>query len=161
MAETSNRLLRTLGNLGLALLNATLILAALCLFLAWRVLASASDVTERFESALTGTAERIAPVAAELGALNEELGGLRAEIAALRAEAGDRGGAALAARLDALEVRLAPLDAGAARLSEMAGTAREAPGAVLDRAVDRAVAAAGAETTAAIARLRGCVPPEA
>ena len=163
MAESEDRVLRTLAHLGLALLNATLILAALCLFLVWRVLTSAEAVAERFETALTTTAARLAPVETQLDALTVEVTGLRADLAGLRAEAGAAGTAgaeALAARLDRLEARLAPLDDGAARLAEVADAAGSDPGAALDRAVDRAVAAAGAEATAAVERLRGCAPPE-
>lgn len=62
---------RSLGNLVLALLNATLILTALCLWLAW----SAFSAAERVSADLRAAAEVVLPLREEAQALTAERGG--------------------------------------------------------------------------------------
>ena len=66
---------RTLKDLLLALLNATLILVALCLFLGWKLASTVDSVTSRFSENLQ-----------IVTALREEAQGIRGELAALRSD---------------------------------------------------------------------------
>ncbi|WP_170414204.1 hypothetical protein [Ruegeria atlantica] len=66
---------KTLKDLLLALLNATLILIALCLFLGWKLAATVDDVTTKF-------AEKVQIVAP----LKEDVQGVRGELTALRSD---------------------------------------------------------------------------
>lgn len=66
---------KTLKDLLLALLNATLILLALCLFLSWKLASTIDGIT-------TGFAEKVQVVAP----LRDEILGIRGELTALRSE---------------------------------------------------------------------------
>lgn len=140
----------TLRNLALALLNATLLLAALVLWLAWRTADTVHEVTEDIDVALVD----LAPLGDGLRGLTAEVAGLRTDLAALRdapAEGMDALGDDLAARIDALETRL---DAASARVDALLSE----PEILIDRAID----ASAGEMKQAIADLRGCtLPPDA
>ena len=71
---------KTLKDLLMALLNATLILLALCLWLAWSVTDRLGEISDQFQLAL---GERINPVAAGLDEVNHSLERLEAEVTAL------------------------------------------------------------------------------
>ncbi len=116
---------RTLWSLVLAVVNATLILLALCLWLGWNVLAEARAVTGGLAQGLA----RLNPVTAELSGLRSEVAGLRGDLAALHGQC--EGVAALSDRLAALDTRL---EVAAAQLD----AAVTDPGPLIDRAVDRA-----------------------
>ena len=95
---------RKLGGLLLAFLNATLIIAALCLWLAWGALSSA----ERVATQINEAAETVLPLRTEIVALAGEIAATRAELVTLRTEgAGDR--VALEQRIAAVEAELARL----------------------------------------------------
>ncbi|NVO55588.1 hypothetical protein HW561_07285 [Rhodobacteraceae bacterium B1Z28] len=66
---------RTLKDLLLALLNATLILVALCLFLGWKLASTVDGITSRFSENLQ-----------IVTALREDAQGIRGELAALRSD---------------------------------------------------------------------------
>jgi hypothetical protein len=119
-------IVRKIGSLILALLNATLILSAICLWLAWGALSSAERVAVQIGEA----AETVLPLRAEIVALTGEITAARSDLAALSTEgAGDR--AALERRIAAVEVELARLTG--------AVTALDAdPEALIDRAVTSA-----------------------
>ena len=76
---------KTLKNLVLALLNATLILIALCLFLGLKVVNRANDITDTFASNLI----KLEPLKDEVAAARAELAGLRSDLADLKAAPGD------------------------------------------------------------------------
>src|SRR6056297_561264 len=100
MAERS--LGRSFGNLVLALLNATLIIAALCLWLAWGALAAAERVSGQIEAA----AQTVLPLRTEIVSLTEEIAAMRADLADLRADgAADR--AALEERIAGVQAEIA------------------------------------------------------
>jgi hypothetical protein len=105
---------RTVGNLVLALTNATLILVALCLWLAWSTLSVARDVSDRIGAA----AETVIPMRAELVRLTEEVAGARADLAALRRDLGGAptAMAGLEARVGGVEAQLSDLNATIAGL---------------------------------------------
>ena len=150
MTTPARRLRRTVGELALALLNATLILAALCLFLAWRAAATVEQVTETVTTAAAGHLAAVAPLRDELGAARGELAALRADLD--RLSAGGAVSDALSARLAAAEARL---DALSDRAGQVIDTLPRDAGALVDRAVTRGVDRAGRWA----AGLRGCTLP--
>ena len=109
MAERS--LGRTLWNLVLALLNATLILLALCLWLGWSLFSSVEHITDD----MTDVVATIRPLRSEIRDLTTEIGETRSNLAALR-----EGGADLQA-CSALEAQLAGAEARVAELTETLG----------------------------------------
>lgn len=103
---TERSLGRTLWTLFLAVLNATLILLALCLWLGWSLFSTVERITDDVAEITT----TVLPVRAEIRDLTTQIGETRGALAALRA-----GGAepelclALEERLVAAEARLAAL----------------------------------------------------
>ena len=119
---------RTLWALLLALLNATLILVALCLWLGWHVLSEARVITGR----LTDSMILLTPV-------TDEIAGLRAEVSALRGDLADmKGQDAGSATMTAFDDRLAKLDSRVTKTGNQIESMIADPGALIDRAVDRA-----------------------
>ena len=99
---------QTLGQLALALLNATLILLALCLWLGWGAASAVRDVSGDMamrKEVLTG--------------LRDDLQGLKAEVAALRSDLA-QGKTPDGPRIDALDTRLATISENLARTAEAA-----------------------------------------
>lgn len=118
---------RTLWSLLLAMLNATLILVALCLWLGWHVLSEARAITGR----LTDGMALLTPV-------TDEIAGLRAEVSALRDDlARVQGQAAGPAALTAFGNRLATLDSRITKMGDRIDAMTADPGALIDQAVDR------------------------
>ncbi|WP_171234485.1 hypothetical protein [Ruegeria sp. HKCCA6837] len=70
---------KTLKDLLLALLNATLILVALCLFLGWLLASKVESITAEFSEAV----QVVAPLREETTNIRTELAALRDELAAL------------------------------------------------------------------------------
>jgi len=134
---------RRIGNLLLALLNATLILAALCLWFAWSALATAERVSEQLGSA----AETVLPMRAEITTLTEEIAAARADLAA-RGPVRDADTSALEARIAGVEAQLAELTAAVSALAAD-------PEALIDRAVTSAFDGLGETVADVIAGLRG------
>ncbi|MDK3016403.1 hypothetical protein [Pseudodonghicola flavimaris] len=122
---------RILKDLLLALLNATLILAAVCLFLFWKASGTARSVMEDF----VGTEQIVGPLRDDLRTLNQELEDLRATLARLEwDETEDRPAALL--RLDQ---RLATLDARMEVAQTRLTTLANMPTRMMDRAVETGV----------------------
>ncbi|MCB1310912.1 MAG: hypothetical protein KDK29_03045 [Sedimentitalea sp.] len=137
---------KTLKNLALALINATLMLIALCLFLAWQLAIKADDITENIAGSLTV----ITPVKDRLEATQAELAGLRADLAAVKAETGDEAGEAmgeLKTRIDALYAKLGEVEAAIAGI-------KTSPEAM----IDQAVTSTAVQVRQGIADFRGCTP---
>lgn len=134
---------RSFRNLFLALLNATLILAALCLWLAWGALSAA----ERVSGQINEAAQTVLPLRTEIVSLTEEIAATRSELANLRSEgAADR--AALAARIAGVETELA-------RLTEAVTELGADPEALIDRAVRSAFEGLGETVANILNGLRG------
>jgi len=141
MAERS--LGRSVGNLVLALLNATLLLAALCLWLAWGALSAAERVSGQIEEA----AQTVLPLRTEIVTLTEEIAATRTELAELRSDgAADRA---------ALEQRIAGVEAELARLTEAVTELAADPEALIDRAVTSAFDGLGDTVADILNGLRG------
>ncbi|MFD0982804.1 hypothetical protein [Tropicimonas aquimaris] len=154
MPSSPSRLRRTLSDLLLAMLNATLILVALCLFLGLRLAGTVEDVTER----LTGNLASVAPLRDGVGEMTEELRALRADLAAVTTQAGEASServAALNARLETLDSRLETAQDRFAELGERIDSAIEDPSAL----IDRAVRAAADQTAQNLAGMAGCALP--
>ena len=134
---------KTLKDLALALLNATLILVALCLFLAWQVVSTARDVTDRLGEELAG----MAPLRGAVLEVRDEVAGLRQDLAALRDGDSPALPEEIQARLDGLEGRL---DGAAERLEALSG----APERLIDHTIETAADAAASR----VMDIRGCVP---
>ncbi|MEX0286960.1 MAG: hypothetical protein AB3N23_20340 [Paracoccaceae bacterium] len=128
--------MKTIKDLLLALVNATLILIALCLFLGLQVVNRANDITATFASNLV----KLEPVKAEVAGVREEVAGLRADLQTLQAGSGELSSAALAG----LETRL---DAVSGRLDGMQATVQEVkslPYDLTDHAIEKAAQEFGA-----------------
>lgn len=105
---------RTIWNLFLAIFNATLILAIIVLFLAWRVMDSAEGVSDNVSS----TVQQFAPVKDEVLELRTELEGTREDLATLAEAAEDNAISDLSddlsqdlnGRLNAIEIQLEQLN---------------------------------------------------
>ncbi|WP_170329184.1 hypothetical protein [Ruegeria arenilitoris] len=140
---------KTLKDLLLALLNATLILVALCLFLGWRLASTVEDITKAFE-------EKIQVVAP----LKDEIRGVRGELAALRSDltniqtSGDVTDIAEKVRISTALVKLDNLEermqSSQARIAEIT----ESPDTLINTAIEKS-----ADVIAdRIIAVRGCVP---
>uniref|UniRef100_A0A2A3K076 Uncharacterized protein n=1 Tax=Alloyangia mangrovi TaxID=1779329 RepID=A0A2A3K076_9RHOB len=139
---------KTIRTLLLALLNATLILVALCLFLALQLGNRIEGITSSFARTLVS----VDPLREELGSMTSELVGLRGDLAALRAGSGETTSEAaqkISARLDKLETRL---DNTSQRIEGLLSN----PEQLIDHAVDRTAE----EIKQGLGTLRGCTPPE-
>jgi hypothetical protein len=133
---------RKLGALLLALLNATLILAAICLWLAWGALSSA----ERVAAQIGEAAETVLPLRAEIVTLTGEIAATRTALATLGTEgAGDRA---------ALERRIAGVEAELARLTAAVTALGADPEVLIDRAVTSAFEGLGATVAEILSGLR-------
>lgn len=135
----------TLKDLVLAMLNATLILLALTLFLGWKFLAAVDTA----RTGLTETLAEAAPLRSEVAAMRSDIRGLREEISLLANRASPDPSALreIGQGMDRLEGRL---DAAQGALNTLArqpedllfGAAQSAAGAFVDR----------------LGALRGCKP---
>lgn len=137
---------KTLKDLVLALLNATLILVALCLFLGWKLAQSVENIQDRVSESLAV----VEPLREQAQGLHADLGGLRDELAEIRAQGqGDpeiRQKLLLAlTRLDQVQSNL---DSAQTRLGDLA----ENPQLLVDYAIRTAVDA----TSERLLVLRGC-----
>lgn len=132
MAHTS--LGRTLRNLAVAMLNATLILVAVCLWLGWSTLSAAERVSLQIGEA----AQAIVPVRAEITGLTAEIAGVRSDIATLGA-----GASADGAAMVALDTRIAAVEAQLADLNDRLAALGADPEALIDRAVRTTFATLG------------------
>jgi hypothetical protein len=140
---TERSLVRSARNLVLALLNATLVLAALCLWLAWSALSAAERVSEQINEA----AQTVLPLRAEIVSLTEEIAATRSELAGLRSDG--------AAEQAALAERIADVEAELARLTEAVTELGADPEALIDRAVTSAFGGLGQTVADILNGLRG------
>jgi septal ring factor EnvC (AmiA/AmiB activator) len=142
---------KIIKDLALALVNATLVLIAICLFLAWRLGATVDGMTATFAENL----ELLAPLRAEVAAMTDEITGLRGDIAALSSQTAE----ASDASLQALEARIAEasarLDATQGRFDQLV----QAPGQMIDRVIEAAMQTGATEFSRAVNDIRGCRKP--
>lgn len=108
----------TLKNLALALLNATVLLVALCLFLALLIMNSAERVSDTFSEAVSA----LTPVRTEVSDINEALQGLRSDVQSLAQRPGaisDDQASALTAQIETVNARLDAVNAQLGQLGEV------------------------------------------
>ncbi len=151
MSETTSRFLRALRNIALAMLNATLILVALCLFLALRL----SDRVDTIMSNATQNLISVAPLREDMQDMTGELAALRGDIATLLGSTGEMtssAGQLVTERIGRFDARLNSVDAKVSALRERIASTEIDPGTLLDRAI----ATASAELAASFAALAGC-----
>lgn len=143
-------MMKTLKNLALALLNATLILIALCLFLAWKVTDKVDDLAGNFAqnlSVVTPLREDIQGVTDELAALRKDLAGLAAQTDTINSAALQR----IQGKVEQAEAKLTTAQQSIRNLTQ-------AP----TRLIDYAIETAADEFAKRATEIRGCgVPPEA
>lgn len=138
---------RVLKDLVLALLNATLILVALCLFLAWKVTDTFDGMTLRLGERL----DAVSPLRDEIKGVRSDIQDLRGDMESLRTLDGS---AAQTAALAALNTKLTALD----EKIEIAQNTIAGFGDTPDNLIDHTVDATATATATLINDLRGCVP---
>lgn len=139
---------KTLKDLFLALLNATLILVALCLFLLLMVANKANSLTETFAKHL----QIVAPLQESVQTTGAEIAALRTDLAELKNQSGEVSSATMARIQDRVETMEAKLDDMKGSLAEL----RTVP----ERLLDQAIKKAGDQAVISVTRIRGCVPAD-
>ncbi|MXN63325.1 hypothetical protein GR183_00280 [Stappia sp. GBMRC 2046] len=119
----------TIKNLLLALLNATLILVALCLALAY----GAASTFERAMDNLGGRIVSIRPVSGELKNLTGELKALRGDLASIR----EQGRESSAEALEKARAKLDEVDRRLAAFGENVEALAQKPDEIIDTALDK------------------------
>jgi hypothetical protein len=146
MAE--RRLSKTLGNLALALINATLILIALCLFLAWQVLSGFQHISEEFAETLL----EMAPVRDDIQALTTEARDLRGDLQALQLRPLADGNAPLAQQQEQLAAFQARMEGTLDRVDAMISQPETLIYGAIDHTAQRA--------TESVSDIVGCTRPD-
>ncbi|EEX10474.1 conserved hypothetical protein [Ruegeria lacuscaerulensis ITI-1157] len=137
---------KTIKDLLLALLNATLILVALCLFLGWKFAETIEGVQDRLAQSLAV----VQPLKEQAQGLRAEVGTLREDLATIKAGTGDD--PELDQKLSQALTRLDSLQDRLEATQDKLGDVAENPELLIDFAVTTAVDAA----TQRVLRLRGC-----
>lgn len=139
-------MIKTLKSLALALLNATLILVALCLFLAWKVASTVDGLTATF----TQNLEVVTPLKDEIGAVKQEIAATRDTLKTIDP------GESLAniQLLEQVQTRLDKLDQRMASAGAAITDLKQAPARLLDHAIEESAAKFGA----AVNDIRRCTP---
>ncbi len=139
-------------DLALALLNATLLLVAICLFLAWRLTATVDGMVGTFASNL----QVVAPLRQDVQAMTAELAALRADLAALKSQTGEINSAAL----QTLQARVDKMEARVAQAGDRIDALKRAPRELVDQAIETSMQSAASAFSTAINDIRTCEPPE-
>ncbi len=146
LALERNPLAKTLKDLCLALLNATLILLALCLFLGWKLAQSVEAIQDRFAE----SRQIVLPLADQARDIRSELRAIGQQLTAIRDAAGSGTKSELElnqslARLDKVQEKL---DDAQSKLSDIADNP--------ERLIDHAITTAADAATQRLLLLRGC-----
>lgn len=137
---------KTLKDLFMAMLNATLILVVIALLLLVLALTKANSLSASFAQSLAV----IEPLETAIETINTEVGAMKADIAELRSQSE---GISFT-KLEELEAKLEKMDAHLTDIKASTKTLSETPGLLLDDAVS----SVADQTVAGVARLKGCVP---
>ncbi len=137
---------KTLKDLFLALINATLILVALCLVLLMMVLTKANSLSETFAQNLSV----VAPLQKSVSSTRDEMVGLREDLTTLRGQTG----AAASATLARVQARVDIMERQWSQMQESLSNLHQAPTMLVDHAIEKAAQ----EAVDGLADLRGCVP---
>lgn len=148
----SGRLLRTSGQLALALINATLILFVVALFLALKLADTVERLTETAIAAATQQVEQLSPLADRAERIEDQLKEIQADVVSLRL----REDALVAKTTETLTQKLEDLDTSISEMNALLAPALETvttePGILVERAVQKSLAEAGTWVTT----LSGC-----
>lgn len=140
---------KTLKDLLLALLNATLILLALCLFLGWKLAQSVENIRAGFAENL----QVVAPLKDQAQGIRGELAALRSDLDAIRSN----GGVADSATAQKLNATLQRLDG----LEDRMATAQERLAGLAEKPedlIDFAITTTADTVTDRVLMVRGCEP---
>ncbi len=149
MSSQNRSLGRTIWNLLLALLNATLILIALCLWLAWQISTEISSLTATFAQNLI----EVEPLREEVRGLREDVANLKSDLAALQTQSGEL----RTASLTRIEEKVEIVEARVSSTADSLGAILDEPMILIDYTVESSAEA----LKLGIADLRGCTLPEA
>ncbi len=140
---------KTLKDLVFALLNATLILLALCLFLGWKLAQSVDDIRTGF----TENLQLVSPLRDQAQGIRGELAELRNDLAAIRTQ-GDSLDSSALQQLNAILQRLETLE------ENLEGTQARLAGLVdkPEDLIDYAITTSVDNVTNGLLTVRGCVP---
>ncbi len=139
-------MLKILKDIGLAMINATLILIVVALLLAWKVTGTADRIASEFARDLV----TIDPLRQDVQGATAELAALRDDLASLRDQSGDL----QAASLQRIEDRLTEMDTRMQDARASLATLSQAPAKLVDHAIDTAATRVSQE----IRDFRDCVP---
>lgn len=140
---------KTLKDLFLALLNATLILVALCLFLLVLLVSKANSLSDSFDEKLalvTPIQDNIKSTLSEATALRKDLSALRDQSTSVSSDAMKR----IETRIDGLNEQLSTMQGSLQTLTQ-------APNELVDHAIE----SAADQVVLGVARIKGCTAPEA
>jgi uncharacterized phage infection (PIP) family protein YhgE len=140
-------MLKTLKDLAIALINATLILIALCLFLAWKVTDKADQISSNFAKSLV----TVQPLRDDIQGATGELAALRADLSQISEQSGALRSASLQRLQTQVEQMQARMDKALGSINDLS----QAPTKLIDHAIYTGVDS----LTQGIADIRGCVPP--
>lgn len=109
--------MKTVKNLLVAMINATLILVAICLFFLWRL----SDTAERVVASFAQNLQIVQPLETKVDGLRTEVASLRSDLAALSLDSTSLTAPAterLQTRANALQLELEGINSNLARLAD-------------------------------------------
>jgi len=141
-------MLNTLKNLGLALINATLILIAVCLFLAWNLVDRADHVVSNFSRSLIS----VEPLRQDIRGATAELSALRNDLAQISEQSGEL----RSASLQSIQTSVQQMQEEMETVRQSIANLSQAP----TRLVDHAIETAADQVAQGINKVRGCVPPK-
>jgi len=142
---------KTLKDLGLAMVNATLILIVLCLFLAWKVTDKADQIAANFARNLV----TVAPLREDIQGATAELAALRQDLAQLSTQP-EQPDALRSASLQRIEARVEKITKNMDSARQSVAHLSQAPTRLIDHAIDTAAD----RLTESVNDIRGCVAPQ-
>lgn len=141
-------MLKVLKDLFVAMLNATLILVAVCLILLVMLFTKVNSLTTQFAQNL----QIVAPLQESIEETRAEVAGLRSDITALKNSSQDVSSLAMAqlqTRLESVDDRISKMDTSMTKLTQ-------APTLLVDHAIEQA----SDKFVDSVAQIRACTPPE-
>ncbi len=139
-------MVKTLKDLTLALFNATLILLALCLFLAWNVFTTVDGLTATFSESLI----KVTLLRDEVVGLRSDLSDIRADLSALTEQSGPYA----TATLNGVQQKVQTLETKIQGVQTRVGQLIDTPELLIDHTIETAADA----LTRSVSDLTGCVP---
>ncbi|MEP2783746.1 MAG: hypothetical protein ABJP33_15180 [Pseudoruegeria sp.] len=150
MMATENRLAKALKNLGLALLNATLMLVLLCLVFAWLAMKQMNAFSGTISQSFADGLVQVEPVKEQLSTLNSGIVSLRSDLQEIRTTSGT----VRDVKIENVQQRLDIMAAITAEMRAKLQGIVQNPDLIVDRVVTTAVG----ELTGSLVALRGCHP---